>query len=111
MKLNLANQVRAHYTETLFNQFVQAGEDCGMIASNAFNFPIVVEGEEGWVEITVKVTKDGGDDGYGKRDEYRMKCDEREAFFALERAEAKAKKIERDKKAREERKRAKQEGE
>ncbi len=110
MKLNLANQVRAHYTETLFNQFVQAGEDCGMIASNAFNFPIVVEGEEGWVEITVKVTKDGGDDGYGKRDEYRMKCDEREAK-AKERAEAKAKKIERDKKAREERKRAKQEGE
>lgn len=110
MKLNLANQVRAHYTENLFNQFVQAGEDCGMIASNSFNFPIVVEGEEGWVEITVKVTKDGGDDGYGKRDGYRMKCDEREAK-AKERAEAKAKKIERDKKAREERKRAKQEGE
>ena len=110
MKLSLANQVRAHYTETLLNQFVQAGEDCGMITSNAFNFPVVVEGEEGWVEITVKVTKDGGDDGYGKRDEYRMKCEEREAK-AKERAEAKAKKIERDKKAREERKRAKQEGE
>lgn len=110
MKLNLANQVRAHYTETLLNQFTQAGEDCGMIASNSFNFPIVVEGEEGWVEVTIKVTKDGGDDGYAKRDEYRMKCEERETK-AKERAEAKAKKIERDKKAREERKRAKQEGE
>lgn len=110
MKLSLANQVRAHYTEVLLNQFVQADEDCGMIASNSFNFPIVVEGEEGWVEITVKVTKDGGDDGYGKREEYRMKCEERETK-AKERAEAKAKKIKRDKKAREERKRAKQEGE
>lgn len=110
MKLNLANKVRSHYTETLMSQFSQAGEDCGMIASNSFNFPIVVEGEEGWCEITVKVTKDGGDDGYAKRDEYRMKCDERKAK-AQAQAEAKAKKIERDKKAREERKRAKQEGE
>lgn len=110
MKLKLANQVRAHYAETLFNQFTQAGEDCGMIASNSFNFPIVAEDEEGWVEITIKVTKDGGDDGYAKRDEYRMKCEEREVK-AKERAEAKAKKVERDKKAREERKRAKQGGE
>lgn len=57
MELTLANQVCAHYTETLLNQFMQAGEDCVMITSNSFNFSTVVEGEEGWVEITIEVTK------------------------------------------------------
>lgn len=110
MKNTVANKLRARVVEGVLAYFVEANEDCGMIASNSFNFPVVEDGEEGWVEIVVKVTKDDGDDGYAKRDEYRMKCEEREAK-AKERAEAKAKKIERDKKAREERKRAKQEGE
>lgn len=108
MKNTVANVVRERYLDAIMSYFTD--EDIGRIASNSFNFPIVEDGEEGWVEIVVKVTKDDGDDGYAKRDEYRMKCEEREAK-AKERAEAKAKKIERDKKAREERKRAKQEGE
>lgn len=108
MKNTVANVVRERYLDTIMSYFTD--EDVGKIASNSFNFPVVEDGEEGWVEIVVKVTKDDGDDGYAKRDEYRMKCEEREAK-AKERAEAKAKKIERDKKAREERKRAKQEGE
>ena len=98
MKNTVANVVRERYLDTIMSYFTD--EDIGKIASNSFNFPVVEDGEEGWVEIVVKVTKDDGDDGYAKRDEYRMKCEEREAK-AKERAEAKAKKIERDKKARE----------
>lgn len=108
MKNTVANVVRERYLDAIMSCFTE--EDVGKIASNSFNFPVVEDGEEGWVEIVVKVTKDDGDDGYAKRDEYRMKCEERETK-AKERAEAKAKKIERDKKAREERKHAKQEGE
>lgn len=106
MKLAIANKVRARAIEGIMAYFVEAGEDCGMIASNSFNFPIVEDGEEGWMEIVVKITKDDGDDGYMKRDEYRLKCEEKKEK-AKAQAEAKAKKIERDKKAREEKKKSK----
>lgn len=108
MKVSVANKLRARVVEGVLAYFVEANEDCGMIASNSFNFPVVEDGEEGWVEIVVKVTKDDGDDGYMKRDEYRLKCEEKEAK-AKASAEAKAKKIERDKKMREEKKKKKEE--
>lgn len=106
MKLVNANAVRSSLIEKLYKEFSET-EDVGMVSSNSFNFPVVEDGEEGWVEIVVKVTKDGGDDGYLKRDEYKMKCEEK-AEKAKVAAEKKAKKIARDKKLREEKKKEKE---
>lgn len=94
MKLANANAIRAHIVETMMAYFVEADEDCGMIASNAFNFPVVAEdGEEGWVEISVKIpkgTKDEEYDGYAHRDAYVLKCEEK-AEKAAKREAKKAK--------------------
>lgn len=107
MKLANANKIRARVLEAIMAYFVEANEDCGQIASNSFNFPIVADdGEEGWVEIVVKIPKE--DEGYEKREEYGLKLKEKKEK-AKAQAEAKAKKIERDKKMREEKKRKKEE--
>ena len=107
MKTANANKFRAKAIEAIMAYFVEANEDCGMIASNSFNFPIVAEdGEEGWIEVVVKIPKE--DDGYEKREEYEMKVKKKEEKKKIQ-VEAKAKKIERDKKMREERKHTKQE--
>lgn len=98
MKVAIANAIREHYVLAVRSLFDE--EDCGMIASNAFNFPIVHEGEEGWVEVVVKVPKYDGDEGYALREEYELKCKER-AEKAKTQAEAKAKKIAKDKVRRE----------
>lgn len=99
MKVAKQNEIRASVIENLLNHMTVCGEDVGMIASNSFNFPIVTdEGEEGWVEIVVKIPKE--DEGYEKREEYKLKC-QKKVEDAKAKAEAKAKKIERDKKARE----------
>ena len=102
MKTANANKLRAKAIEAIMAYFVEANEDCGMIASNSFNFPVVADdGEEGWIEVVVKIPKE--DEGYEKREEYEMKIKER-AEKAKAQAEAKAKKIERDRKVREEKK-------
>lgn len=106
MKQTLANVVRNTIVAKLFEQF-SAQEDCGMITSGSFNFPVVQDGEEGFVEIIVKVPKYDSDEGYALREDYAMKCDTAKAK-AQERAEAKAKKIERDSKAREEKRLARE---
>ena len=98
MKVAIANAIREHYVLAVRSLFDE--EDCGMIASNAFNFPIVHEGEEGWVEVVVKVPKYDGDEGYALREEYELKCKER-AEKAKAQAEAKAQKIAKDKARRE----------
>ena len=98
MKVAIANAIREHYVLAVRSLFDE--EDCGMIASNAFNFPIVHEGEEGWVEVVVKVPKYDGDEGYALREEYKMKVRER-AEKTKAQAEAKAKKIAKDKARRE----------
>lgn len=109
MKTATANKIRAKAIEAIMAYFIEASEDCGMIASNSFNFPIVSEdGEEGWVEVVVKIPKECGDEGYDKREEYRLKCAEKKARDK-ERAEAKARKIEQDKANREAKKKAKEE--
>lgn len=96
MKLANANAIRTRIIDDLFEHMSDVGEDCGMVTSNSFNFPVVVDGEEGWVEIVVKVPKDDGDDGYGKREEYSLKL-AANAERAKAKAEAKAKKIAKDK--------------
>ena len=103
MKLANANAIRAKVLEGIMAYFVEADEDCGQITSNSFNFPVVAEdGEEGWVEIVVKIPKE--DDGYDKKK--KEKEEKRKA-----QAEAKRKKIERDKAMREAKKKAKEEKE
>ena len=100
MKTATANKVRARVVEAIMAYFVEANEDCGMIASNSFNFPICEDGEEGWVEIVVKIPKEDGDEGFDKRTEYDMKCAEK-VEKEKAKAEAKAKKIAKDKANRE----------
>ena len=69
-----ANEIRAKLTGELYELFIKKGEDCGMIASNSFNFPIVAsDGEEGWATITIKVAKKSDDnDQYEKRNDYKQ---------------------------------------
>ena len=90
MKLTNANSIRTKYLEALM--IALGNEDVGQIASNSFNFPVVAEdGDEGWVEIVIKIPKENGDEGFDKREEYRLKC-EAKAEKAKAKAEAKAKK-------------------
>lgn len=98
MKVAIANAIREHYIKAIRSYFED--EDTGMIASNAFNFPTVWEGEEACVEIVVKVPKYDGDEIYALREEYEMKCKERTEKAKVQ-AEAKAKKIAKDKARRE----------
>lgn len=100
MKLASANKKRAELVNLLYAFFNERGEDVGMITSNSFNFPCVVDGEEGWVEIVAKVTKESGDEGYDKREEYAINL-RNKAEKAKAAAEAKAKKIAKDKARRE----------
>lgn len=107
MKLSNANVIRSRVVKAVMAYFVEANEDCGMIASNSFNFPIVAEdGEEGWVEVVVKVpkgTKDEEYDGYGRREQYEIDLKEK-AEKKAKAEEAKAKKIAKDKARREKKK-------
>ena len=75
--VKVADKVRSLYIKELFDYFSAKGEDVGMIASNSFNFPIVMDGEELFLEVVVKVPKDGGDDNFLKRDTYADKVRER----------------------------------
>lgn len=105
MKLENANAIRAGVIENLFTHLKDyCEEDCGMIASNIFNFPVVAnDGEEGWVEIVVKVpkgTKDEEYDGYGRREQYEIECREK-AEKKAKAEEEKARKIAKDKARRE----------
>ena len=70
MKLALANVVRTEYTAKILDFLTNEGEDVGMIASNKVNFPIVVEDEEGFIEIAVSVVKKPSDECYQEREDY-----------------------------------------
>lgn len=103
MKLALANAVRAEIVENLFNFMMEQGEDCGMVASNSFNFPVVREGEEGFVEVVVKVVKKDSDECFQERADHVMKqkekaakAAEREKASAEKRAKAEAKKAKKE---------------
>lgn len=89
--IKVADKVRSLYIKELFDYFANKGEDVGMIASNSFNFPIVMDGEELFLEVVVKVPKDGGDDNFLKRDTYADKVRERKE--RAEKAAAKKKAV------------------
>lgn len=77
MAIKFADKARAEYVQKIYDFMESLGEDVGMIESNSFNFPIVIDGEEGFVEVVVKVPKDRGDDNYMKREVYADKVRER----------------------------------
>ena len=101
MKLINANAARARYIEKVMGFLAAEGEDIGLIASNACNLPIVEDGEEGVLEVVVKVVKKPYDECMQERDDYVAKCAEqaekkakREAEAAAKKAKAEAKKKE-----------------
>lgn len=100
MKLTLANAVRTAIIQKLYAYMEAEGEDVGMIASNSFNFPMVYDGEECFVEVVAKVVKKDSDECYMMREDFTMK--EAEKIEKKAKAEAeKAKKIAKDQAKRE----------
>lgn len=95
MEMVTQNLVRAQYIKTILDH-LSATEDVALIASNTLNFPVAYNGEEAWVEVTVKIPKDDGDEGYLKRKSYTMHLQEK-ADKAKAQEEAKAKKVAADK--------------
>lgn len=104
MKIATANEIRKNLVDELTTYFTNKGEDVGIIASNTINFPFVSkEGEEGWIELVVKIpkgTKDEEYDGYGRREQYQIDAKEKAEKKAIA-EEKKKKKIEKDKAKRE----------
>ena len=98
MKLALANAARMFYIKDIMEYLAGKGEDVALIASNACNLPIVQDGEEGVLEVVVKVVKKDYDECMQERADYIMKCEEaaakraeRERAAAEKKAKAEAK--------------------
>jgi len=88
MKLSIANSARARYISSIMEYLTAQGEDVALVTSNSCNLPIVEDGEEGVLEVVVKVVKKDYDECMQEREDYKAKC-----------AEAIAKKAEREKAA------------
>lgn len=110
-KKNYDNEIRADFIGKLTAFFAENGEDVMQIESNMIAFPYVdPNGDEKEVQIKVSVPKkiEEGDTCYERAAAYKAKVIEK-AEGAKAKAEAKAKKIARDKAAREAREKAKAE--
>lgn len=99
------DDVRSQFMGAVRAMFEASKYDVLQTGSQELCIPVVNdERDEGYIVVTFKIPKGSRDgeayDGYAMQEEYTRKCAEREAK-AKERAEAKARKIERDKKARE----------
>jgi hypothetical protein len=95
---------RRNIVAELKDFFEKKGEDVGYINSNEVNFPCLIGEDEKWVVVRViipKGTKTEEYDGYAMREQYSIKVAETEEKKRKS-AEAKAKKIAKDKKKREE---------
>lgn len=92
MKLALANSVRSRYIEAIMDFLSKEGEDVALVTSNSCNLPVVEDGEEGVIEVVVKVVKKDYDECMQEREDYKAKCTERaEAKAERERAAAEKK--------------------
>lgn len=101
MKLALANSARARYISQIVDFLLSQGEDVALTASNTCNLPIVEDGEEGVLEVVVKVVKKPYDECMQEREDYQMHLEEvaekkaeREKIAAEKKAKAEAKKKE-----------------
>lgn len=89
--------IRERVLASLMEYLTEQGEDVGADSSGSCNFPVVVEGEEGWVQVVVKVPKwCEDDDGYAKREEYTAHTAEKAEKAAAKAAEKKRKEAERE---------------
>lgn len=91
MKLALANTVRSRYINSIMAYLAEQGEDVALVTSNTCNLPFVEDGEEGVLEVVVKVVKKDYDECMQERVDYVAKVAETEAKKA-ERAKAAAEK-------------------
>ncbi len=99
----LREMVKSQYMEMLVKMLAEQ-EDVGITGSNEFNFPVVdSEGNEDFVVVKVTIptgSRDGEPyDGYGARNDWEIHLKEKAEKDAKSAAD-KAKKIERDSKAR-----------
>ena len=101
MKLAIANAARARYINQIMEFLTEKGEDVALVTSNSCNLPIVEDGEEGVLEVVVKVVKKDYDECMQERTDYQMKLQEqaekkaeREKAAAEKKAKAEAKKKE-----------------
>lgn len=99
----LREMVKSQYMEMLVKMLAEQ-EDVGITGTNEFNFPVVdSEGNEDFVVVKVSIptgSRDGEPyDGYGARNDWDIHLKEK-AEKAAKTAADKAKKIERDSKAR-----------
>ena len=109
----LREKIKENYLKEIC-QFYADKEDVLRVGSNEIAFPVVdEEGNEDFLVITFKVptgSRDGEPyDGYSMAEAYTMKIADK-AEKAKKAAELKAKKIERDKKYREEKEKMKKRG-
>lgn len=79
MKLSLANECRAYYLAAIYDLLQDHGEDVGYIESNKLNLPVVWQGEEGIMTITVSILKSGEDEYMAAREQYTDKIRARAA--------------------------------
>ena len=94
MKLANANRTRSIYINEIMAYLVSLGEDVALVSSNTCNLPIVEDGEEGVLEVVVKVVKKDYDECMQEREDYKAKCaeaEEKKAERAKVAAEKKAK--------------------
>lgn len=94
MKLTIANAVRSRYINDIMSHLAANGEDVALVSSNACNLPVVEDGEEGVIEVVVKVVKKDYDECMQERADYIAKCaeaEEKKAERAKVAAEKKAK--------------------
>ena len=105
MKLALANSVRSRYISAIMAYLAEQGEDVALVTSNSCNLPIVEDGEEGVLEVVVKVVKKDYDECMQERADYVAKVAEqaekkaeRERIAAEKKAKAEAKATEKAKK-------------
>jgi hypothetical protein len=101
MKLSIANSARSRYINAIMAYLTSQGEDVALVTSNSCNLPIVEDGEEGVLEVVVKVVKKDYDECMQERADYQMKLQEqaekkaeREKAAAEKKAKAEAKKKE-----------------
>ena len=105
MKLALANSVRSRYISAIMAYLAEQSEDVALVTSNSCNLPIVEDGEEGVLEVVVKVVKKDYDECMQERADYVAKVAEqaekkaeRERIAAEKKAKAEAKAAEKAKK-------------
>lgn len=86
------NSIHARYMDLFVKFLAEQGEDVAAINSHTLNLPVLAEdGTEGWLEISLKVPNEHGDEGYDKREEYEISLRDK-AAKAAEKAAAKSKK-------------------